>query len=89
MKREELQNKPLNELLEIGNNKYGQYECNSLVAREMSRMYNKLFNRTVIMSVKREAILRVLCGQINRENPFADQIILIKSDKDGKNDNMS
>lgn len=89
MKREELQNKSLTELLEIGNNKHGKYECNSLVAREMSRIYNKLFNRNIIITVKREAILRVLCGQIDRENPFADQVILIKSDKNGTNDNMS
>lgn len=89
MKRSEIEDKSLKELLELGNAKHGQYESNSLVAREMSRIYNKLFNRSIIMAVKKEAILRVLCGQTDRKNPFADHIILIKSDKDGTNNNMS
>lgn len=89
MKRSEIEDKSLKELLELGNAKHGQYESNSLVAREMSRIYNKLFNRSTIMAVKKEAILRVLCGQSDRKNPFADSIVLIKSDKDGKNNNMS
>ena len=48
-----------------------------------------MFNRSIIMAVKKEAILRVLCGQTDRKNPFADSIILIKSDRDGTNNNMS
>ena len=40
MKRSEIEGKSLKELLELGNAKHGQYESNSLVAREMSRIYN-------------------------------------------------
>lgn len=70
MNRKELENSSLTDLLKISNDRYGLYESNSLVAREMTRIYNKIFPRNVVVQVKKEAVLRVLTGQHERRNPF-------------------
>ena len=70
MNREELESYSLNDLLKISNDRHGLYESNSLVAREMTRIYNKIFPRNVVIQVKKEAVLRVLIGQQERRNPF-------------------
>ena len=70
MTREELQNKELNDILLTINKEHGLTVGNSLVSREMTRIYNKVFSRNVILAVKKEAAIRVLCGQNNRVNPL-------------------
>lgn len=70
MNRKELENSSLTDLLKISNDRYGLYKSNSLVAREMTRIYNKIFPRNVVVQVKKEAVLRVLTGQHERRNPF-------------------
>lgn len=68
--RSESEKKTLKELLIEINNRHGMTDGNSYVAREMVRIYNKLFKRSIILAVKKEAALRVLHGQADRGNPF-------------------
>nr|DAD65804.1 MAG TPA: hypothetical protein [CrAss-like virus sp. ctt4r3] len=68
--RHESEKKNLNELLDEINSKHGLTNGNSYVAREMVRIYNKMFKREIILAVKKEAALRVLHGQADRGNPF-------------------
>lgn len=70
IRRKEAENKNLNEILAEVNNKFGLTTGNDLVAREMTRIYNKLFNKHIILAVKKEAALRVLYGQKDRHNIF-------------------
>lgn len=70
IRRREAESKELNDILTEINTKYGLTEGNSLVAREMTRIYNKLFNRSIILAVKKEAALRVLYGQEDRNDVF-------------------
>lgn len=70
VQRKENEERTLNQLLTDINIKHGSTKGNSLVAREMVRIYNKLFKREIILIIKREAALRVLCGQEDRRNPF-------------------
>lgn len=79
LKRQELKNKELNDLLEIVNNRYGLTNGNSLISREMIRIYNKLFTLDIILYIKREAALRILSGQEDREFPLENYKI-IKTD---------
>ena len=69
--RSESEKKTLKELL-IEINHHGMTDGNSYVAREMVRIYNKLFKRSIILAVKKEAALRVLHGQEGRQNVFAN-----------------
>lgn len=70
IRRKEAESKELNDILTEINTKYGLTEGNNLVAREMTRIYNKLFNRSIILAVKKEAALRVLYGQEDRNDVF-------------------
>lgn len=70
IRRREAESKELNDILTEINTKYGLTEGNNLVAREMTRIYNKLFNRNIILAVKKEAALRVLYGQEDRNDVF-------------------
>lgn len=70
IRRREAESKELNDILTEINTKYGLTEGNNLVAREMTRIYNKLFNRSIILAVKKEAALRVLYGQEDRNDVF-------------------
>lgn len=70
VQRKENEDRMLNQLLNDINTKHGSTQGNSLVAREMVRIYNKLFKREVILIIKKEAALRVLYGQQDRRNPF-------------------
>lgn len=70
IRRREAESKELNDILTEINTKYGLTEGNNLVAREMTRIYNKLFNRNIILAVKKEAALRVLYGQEDRNDIF-------------------
>lgn len=70
--RSESDKKTLKELLIEINNRHGMTDGNSYVAREMVRIYNKLFKRSIILAVKKEAALRVLHGQEGRQNVFAN-----------------
>lgn len=70
VQRKENEERMLNQLLNDINTKHGSTQGNSLVAREMVRIYNKLFKREVILIIKKEAALRVLYGQQDRRNPF-------------------
>lgn len=70
IRRKEAESKGLNDILTEINTKYGLTEGNNLVAREMTRIYNKLFNRSIILVVKKEAALRVLYGQEDRNDVF-------------------
>lgn len=74
MQRVDLENKSLNEILNIINVKYGLTKANSLVAREMTRIYNKCYSRDVILSVKKEAAIRVLTGQSDNKDPLKNHI---------------
>mgnify|MGYP000366190353 CR=1 FL=1 len=65
--RSESEKKTLKELLIEINNRHGMTDGNSYVAREMVRIYNKLFKRSIILAVKKEAALRVLHGQEGRQ----------------------
>lgn len=70
LQRKNLINKELDDILIEINAKHGKTKGNSLIAREMVRIYNKLFSKDIILNVKKEAAIRVLCGQVNRENPL-------------------
>lgn len=82
IRRKEAESKGLNDILTEINTKYGLTEGNNLVAREMTRIYNKLFNRSIILVVKKEAALRVLYGQEDRNDVFGE--IKIESIHDKK-----
>lgn len=75
MLREDIKDKPLNDILKEINEKYGLTKGNSLVAREMTRIYNKVFPVDLVLDVKREAAIRVLCGQKDRVNPLKNVYI--------------
>lgn len=79
--REDIENLSLDEILKIANGRYGLTKSNNLISREMVREYNKLFNRDVILALKKEAAIRVLCGQTNRKNPFANINLLSNATK--------
>ncbi len=70
MLRSEIEKLELNDILKIINEQHGLTKGNSLVSREMSRIYNKYFSREAVLSVKKEAAIRVLCGQKDRVNPL-------------------
>lgn len=75
MLRTDIENQPLNDILKEINSKYGLTKGNSLVAREMTRIYNKVFPVDLIMKVKKEAAIRVLCGQHDRIDPLKNIFI--------------
>lgn len=68
--RKRNENRSLHSLLEEINAKYGLTNGNSYVSREMVRIYNKAFKREIILEVKKEAALRVLYGQHDRNVIF-------------------
>lgn len=70
MLRSDVENLELKDILKTINSRHGLTKGNSLVAREMTRIYNKYFERDDIMRVKKEAAIRVLCGQKGRINPL-------------------
>lgn len=70
LQRNNLKDKELDDILLEINTKHGKTKGNSLIAREMVRIYNKLFSKDIILNVKKEAAIRVLCGQLDRENPL-------------------
>jgi hypothetical protein len=74
MLRRELEDKDLNDVLKIVNDKHGLTKGNSLVAREMCRIYNTYFPLSIIKDVKKEAAIRVLCGQQDRKNPLQKDV---------------
>jgi hypothetical protein len=67
MTRDEIENKSLNELLDIINNKYGKTRGNDLVAREAFRIYSKNIDSNISKAIKLEAAKRVLSGQFERQ----------------------
>ena len=75
MTREECEKLELTDILKNINDKHGLTKGNSLVAREMTRIYNKICPADLIMKVKKEAAIRVLCGQHGRVNPLKDMYI--------------
>ena len=62
MQRQNIEQLTLSEILAKINKKHGLTKGNSLVAREMTRIYNKHFTRKMVLTIKREAAIRVLCG---------------------------
>lgn len=73
MLRSEVEKLELNDILKIINEQHGLTKGNSLVSREMSRIYNKYFPRELVLEVKKEAAIRVLCGQKDRVNPLSNK----------------
>lgn len=73
MTREECEKLELTDILKIVNDKHGLTKGNSLVSREMVRIYNTQYSVNDIKIVKKEAAIRVLCGQQNRVNPFIEK----------------
>ena len=67
MTRDEIENKSLNELLDIINNKYGTTRGNDLVAREAFRICSKNIDSNTSKAIKLEAAKRVLSGQFERQ----------------------
>ena len=67
MTRDEIENKSLNELLDIINNKYGKTRGNDLVARESFRICSKNIDSNTSKAIKLEAAKRVLSGQFERQ----------------------
>ena len=70
MLRSEIEKLELNDILKIINEQHGLTKGNSLVSREMTRIYNKAFHKDIQLAVKKEAAIRVLCGQNGRINPL-------------------
>lgn len=76
MLRSEIEKLELNDILKIINEQHGLTKGNSLVSREMTRIYNKAFHRDLQLEVKKEAAIRVLCGQNDRVNPLENIFIV-------------
>lgn len=76
MLRSEFEKLELNDILKIINEQHGLTKGNSLVSREMTRIYNKAFHKDLQLAVKKEAAIRVLCGQNGRVNPLENVFIV-------------
>ena len=70
MTREECEKLELTDILKNINDKHGLTKGNSLVAREMTRIYNKICPADLIMKVKKEAALKTSSLKMNYETPI-------------------